>query len=239
MYLAVLQSGRLAVSEAAERAYVSRTNAYDVAKRLVHRGLLQVTEVSGGDAGRAHTLLTANDPALLLQDLAEKREVAQRLIPQLHAIRSKGSLPRVRYLEGVAGIRTALFESLEWESPIRGILSMSDLIVAPGEQAMAEYIQGRRERGLLLRVVRSEVKEAYLDWPTSETDLRDVRLALRPYVFTMTTLIGRHTVSTLSSHTENFAMVIESSEFAEQQQHLFEILWSSSPPHPGAGHATS
>ena len=52
-YLAVLDMHRPTVAEAAERAGVSRTNAYDIAKRMVHRGLLSITEVgpSGKPAG--------------------------------------------------------------------------------------------------------------------------------------------------------------------------------------------
>src|SRR5690606_4700603 len=130
--------------------------------------------------------------------------------PRLRAVQSKGTLPRVRYLEGEAGIRTALFESLEWASPIYGILSMADLMNVPGSDAMAEYIEGRRQRELELRVVRSPLTESWLDWPTRVEDFRVVRLAPPPNVFSMTTLIGDHTVSTLSSQRENFAMVIES-----------------------------
>lgn len=98
------------------------------------------------------------------------------------------------------------------------------------QKGPAEYIDGRRQRDLELRVVRSLLKESTLDWPTDPTDFRVVRLAPDPYVFTMTTLIGERTVSTLSSRVENFAMVIESQEYAEQRRYLFEILWQASTP---------
>lgn len=228
LYLAVLESGRMSVADAAERAFVSRTNAYDVANRLGHRGLLQVVEAPDQPAGRSRTVLQASDPGVLLEDLAVRRGQVESVIPLLRAIQPKGTLPRARYLEGATGIRTALFESLEWPSPIYGILSMTDLISTPGVEAMAEYIEGRRQRHLELHVVRSPMKESTLDWPTSSADYRVVRLAPPPYVFAMTTLIGEHTVSTLSSRRENFAMVIESKEYATQQRHLFEILWAAS-----------
>lgn len=76
--------------------------------------------------------------------------------------------------------------------------------------------------------MRSPIKESSLDWSTNPADYRVTRLAPPSYVFTMTTLIGEHTVSTLSSGREDFAMVIESQEYAEQQRHLFEILWAAS-----------
>lgn len=230
LYLAVLESGRVSIADAAQQTFISRTNAYDVVKRLVQRGMVQVVEVPNAGTGRHRSVLEANDPAVLLEENAAQRDRLESVIPGLRAIQVKGTLPRVRYLEGVAGIRTALFESLEWSSPIYGILSMADLMAAPGAEAMAQYIEGRRRHRLELRVVRSRVKESTLDWPTSQADHRIVRLAPPPYVFTMTTLIGEHTVSTLASRQENFAMVIESEEYADQQRQLFEILWETSTP---------
>jgi hypothetical protein len=36
----------------------------------------------------------------------------------------------------------------------------------------------------------------------------------------------------LSSTRENFALVIESAEYAEMQRNLFEVLWSASATEP-------
>ncbi|WP_228118053.1 hypothetical protein [Rhodococcus erythropolis] len=46
----------------------------------------------------------------------------------------------------------------------------------------------------------------------------------------MTTIIGASAVAVMSSKQENFAMTIESAEYAEQQQNLFEALWEVSSP---------
>lgn len=234
-YLAVLDMQRPTVAEAAERSGVSRTNAYDIAKRMVHRGLLSITEVgpTGKPAGRSRGVLTANDPGQLLDDWAEHKEILDSLVPKLRAMRAKGgSQPRVRYLEGVAGMRSALFETLEWPSPIRGILSMRDLLLVPGQSAMQEYIAGRRARQLALRVVRSPEMDYERGWPTSAADYRESRYAPSDYVFTMTTIIGEHTVAVMSSRSENFAMMIESPEYAQMQTNLFEVLWSVSSTNP-------
>jgi len=85
-----------------------------------------------------------------------------------------GAAPRSRNFDGAGGIRTALFETLEWPSPPRDVLSMRDLIIGPGAVAM------------------------------------------------------------LSSTRENFALVIESAEYAEMQRNLFEVLWSASVTEPPA-----
>jgi hypothetical protein len=227
--------GAPTVAQAAEAASVSRTNGYDLAKRLAHRGLVTLAEGADtqGSAGRARTVLRAADPQRLLDEWDQRRVTLQELVPQLRAMHAKGGVaPRSRYLEGAGGIRTALFETLDWPSPLRGVLSMRDLYTVPGVDAMREYIAGRRDRGLWLHVVRSAEKDLAEGWPTSEADFRRTRYAPSGYLFTMTMIVGPDAVVTLSSTRENFALIIESAEYAEMHANLFEVLWvaSSTPP---------
>jgi sugar-specific transcriptional regulator TrmB len=239
LYLAVLGMDGPTVARAAEAAGVSRTNAYDIAKRLAHRGLISLVERGqhGGDGqpGRGRTVLRAADPRHLLDEWDQRRQSLERLVPRLRAMHAKGgSAPRSRYLEGAAGIRAALFETLDWPSPLRGVLSMRDLITVPGAAAMREYIAARRERGLWLDVVRSPAKDYPNGWPTSEANFRRTRYAPASYLFTMTMIIGTDAVVMLSSTNENFALVIESAEYAEMQGNLFDVLWAASLEHPPA-----
>ncbi|MCU1470433.1 MAG: transcriptional regulator, TrmB domain protein [Glaciihabitans sp.] len=232
-YITVLSLGRTTVAKAALQANVSRTSGYDLARRLVGRGFLQTVEF--GDAGRKQdrirSELAAADPSSLFADLEKRRALLEDLVPQLRAIQSASAArPKVRYLEGVTGIREALFETLTWPSPIRGIFSMKDLFVVPGEQALEEYIEGRRARGLTLRVVRSTERDIPQGWPTSAGDFRVARHTPSSYVFTMTTVIGEDAVAVISSRREGFAMIISSSEYAQTQASLFEVLWNASDP---------
>jgi predicted transcriptional regulator len=230
-YLAVLNRGRTTIADAARDAHVSRTNGYDIAKRLQSRGLVSRVETPAGATGDQRNLshLVANDPAQLLEEWATRRRVLDDVVPELRALFSTSrARPKVRYLEGASGIRTALFETLEWASPIRGILSMRDLMTVPGEEAMAEYIDERRRRELVLHVIRTQGHDWPRGWPTSARDYRVVRHAPPEYEFTMTTVIGSQQVVTISSAREAFAMVIESEEYAEMQRNFFEVLWRAS-----------
>lgn len=227
-YLAVLRTGQATVADAARQAHVSRTSGYDIARRLQARGLISRVESGpgGSENVRTQSHLVANDPVHLLDEWASRRQVLDNVVPQLRALFSASrARPKVRYLEGVAGIRSALFETLEWESPIRGILSMRDLMAVPGEVAMAEYIAARRERELLLRVIRTRDHDWPGGWLTSARDYRVVKHAPPEYEFTMTTFVGAHQVVNLSSAHETFAMVIESAEYAQMQSNFFDVLW--------------
>jgi sugar-specific transcriptional regulator TrmB len=232
-YVAVLSLGRTTVARAAQEAGVSRTSGYDLARRLLERGLLRTIDFGedGRREDRSRSELTAADPSGLYEEIERRRALLDDLVPQLRAVQSTArARPKVRYLEGVAGIREALFETLGWPSPIRGIFSMKDLFVVPGEDALTEYVAGRREHGLTLRVVRSAERDVALRWPTSDADLRLARYAPEDYVFTMTTIIGEDRVAVISSREEGFAMMIESHEYAQTQTNLFEVLWKVSTP---------
>lgn len=93
---------------------------------------------------------------------------------------------------------------------------------------MTEYIDGRRERNLTLQVVRSPGKDYTHGWPTSDRDLRETRYAPPEYVFSMSMFLGHNTVAVISPPDENFAMMIDSAEYAQMQLNLWEILWRSS-----------
>lgn len=227
-YVAVLNRGSTTIAEAAREAHVSRTNGYDIAKRLQARGLVSRVESTAAATGdlRSRSHLVANDPAQLLEEWATRRRVLDDVVPELRALFTTNRVrPKVRYLEGHSGIRQALFETLEWASPIRGILSMRDLMRVPGEVAMTEYIDERRRRELMLHVIRTQGHDWPHGWPTSARDYRVVRHAPAEYEFTMTTVIGSQQVVTISSDREAFAMMIESEEYAEMQQNFFDVLW--------------
>jgi sugar-specific transcriptional regulator TrmB len=231
LYLAILALGQPTVAQAAQAAQVSRTNAYDVVRRLTQRGLVTVTEIgpTGERAGRGRGVLRATDPEQFLTEWRARGNVLRELVPRLKAVMStETSRPRVRYLEGQTGITAALWETLTWGVPLKGILSMMDLLQVPGRQTMEEYIAKRRDLGITLNVVRSPEKETEDLWPSHEQDLRDVRFAPPEHVFTMTMIIGSDSVAVISSRRENFAMMIDSREYAELQSGLFGSLWSAS-----------
>ncbi|WP_133206717.1 MULTISPECIES: hypothetical protein [Arthrobacter] len=59
-------------------------------------------------------------------------------------------------------------------------------------------------------------------------EFREARYAPPGQVFTMTTIIGAESVAVISSHKEQFAMMIDSREDAAIQSNLFDILWNVS-----------
>ncbi len=233
-YLAALELGEAPVTAVAERAGIGRTTAYDVLDGLVNEGLVTQIEKSG------KMYVVAEDPAVLLRNLEQRRRLVEEVLPEIQAIYSHSMFkPRMRYYGGAEGIATVLNDTLNCRSgELRGILSMQELLEAPGPEFMERYIQRRIEAGLKLRVVRSKDEEVSNAWGSRADELREVRFSPHHVPFTMTCYIYDDKVACISSRRENFAFLIQSAEFAGLQTALFETLWAASSPIPAAGEAS-
>ncbi len=226
IYLAALEMGPSSALALAERANIKRTTVYDLIDELKRLGL--ITETIRGKRAR----YAATDPDRL-KDLVRRQSLAlEVLLPQLKALYNvPGVKPGVRYFEGIAGVQAALEDTLTaQDKTLLGILSMEDLYETIGEAYMEDYVKRRIAMGYKLRVVRSKEKEVAKRWPSSKKENRDRRYAPKGYVFGMTQYVYDNKVLLLSSRKENFAMVVESADYARNQRQLFEALWQVSQP---------
>jgi sugar-specific transcriptional regulator TrmB len=225
-YLAALELGQAPIRDIARKAGISRTNAYDVFSRLLEQRL--VNEIP--QASERSMLITAESPARVLEIVEERRKKLEAVMPELLSLHNRTpAKPKVRYFQGTDGIKAVLDETISCRSKmLLGILSMSDLYEVPGRAWMDDNVRRRIEAGVTLRVVRSATKDLHKFWSDNPADLRILRYAPENYDFSMTTYVYDDTVALISSRKENFAMTIESAEFAVMQTGLFETLWAVS-----------
>jgi sugar-specific transcriptional regulator TrmB len=225
-YLAALELGEAPMRDIAEKAGISRTNAYDVYARLEEQGL--VSEVDGANGKAIHVV--AAPPEQLYAMFEDRRRKLERLMPELDSLHVRSrTKPRVRYFQGADGIKRVLDDTLACRSrQLLGILSMRDLYQTPGRAWMDDLVQRRIAAGVRLRAIRSPANDVHAHWPESADDLRQLRFAPASFMFSMTTYIYDEKVAIISSRRENFAMTIESAEHATMQTYLFEALWAAS-----------
>lgn len=224
-YLAALELGGAPIRTIAEKAGISRTNAYDVLSRLINQGLVTGTE----GAGKSMQVAAVN-PDRLSELFDHRQRKLQTILPELRSLHvGSESKPRVRYYAGPEGIKSVLEETLECRSKrLVGILSMRDLYVVPGRTWMDGLVRRRIEAGVQLRVIRARSNDLHPHWKASTKELRALRFAPAEFASTMTTYVYDEKVAIISSQRENFAMTIESKEFANLQRQLFEALWAAS-----------
>jgi HTH-type transcriptional regulator, sugar sensing transcriptional regulator len=204
------------VTAIAAKAGIGRSNAYEVLNRLASMGLVSQVE----QKGKVHVI--AEDPSVLLRRLEQQRMMITAVLPDLHSIHNRSrSKPRIRFFEGEEGIRTVLWDTLNSDGPLRGILSMQELLETPGHLILEQYIQARVNIGLHLRVIRSRTRDTEAIWPTSVKELRQLRYAPANVSLAMTSYIYNDTVAFISSRRELYGILIQSQEFHALQETLF------------------
>ncbi|MBI3115370.1 MAG: helix-turn-helix domain-containing protein [Candidatus Kerfeldbacteria bacterium] len=224
VYRSALGVGIGSIADIAAKAKLPRTTVHEIAQQLVGMGLLTYTS-----KGRRRTY-SVEPPEKLRAVLEERERNLKSILPELKLLlKTSGRRPRVRFYEGVEGVKTIFEDTLTTrDKPLRGILSMEDLYKVPGKRFMDDYVKRRIDARIKLHVIRSQIKEVEETWPTSEAEYRELRYAPQNIIFPMTMYIYDNKVGIIGTEKETFGMIIESEDFYQTQKNLFEVLWDVS-----------
>jgi sugar-specific transcriptional regulator TrmB len=96
-YLAALELSEAPVTAVAEHAGIGRTTAHDILEGLISEGLVTQIEKSG------KMYVVAEDPAVLLRNLEQRRRLVEENLPQIQAIYSHSMFrPRKRAIKSLS-----------------------------------------------------------------------------------------------------------------------------------------
>jgi sugar-specific transcriptional regulator TrmB len=222
VYLMLLQSGASSVQEIAVKANLPRTTVHEILQHLL---ILGVVNYSTRGRGRIYS---AESPDKLKYLLKDKEKQLETVLPEMFSMFNNvsGVKPRIKFYEGVAGIKTVFEDTLTVSNKLLcGILSMADLYKIPGKEFMTDYTSRRIAAGIKLKVVRSELNEVEEAWPYSTKENRELHYAAQSMIFPMTMYFYDNKVGLIGTEKENFGMIIESADFYRNQLVFFNILW--------------
>lgn len=221
VYIAALEVGSGSVQDIAKKASLPRTTVHEILGYLSARGLIGFV-----NKGRTR-IYTAEPPTKLKKILIEKEELIDDILPELALLfNTKGSKPKVRFYEGIEGIKTVFEDTLTVKNKtLLGILSMEDLYKIPGKRYMDNYVTQRVAAGIKLKVIRSQTKEIEEAWPASTTENRELHYASAEMIFPMTLYLYDNKVSIVGTQKENFGMIIESEDMYRTLKNMFEVMW--------------
>jgi len=221
VYIAALNTGKGSALDIAKRAGLPRTTTHEILQYLVALGL--ISYVSKG----RKRVYSAEPPTKLRALLQEKERILETTLPELSSLfNTTGIRPKVRFYEGIAGVKTVFEDTLTVSTKLlRGILSMEDLYKIPGKDFMDDYVKRRVGAGIKLKVIRSEQKEVEETWPFSAQEARELHYAPQDMIFPMTIYIYDKKVGIIATQKENFGMIIESEDFYTTFKNLFEVMW--------------
>lgn len=227
VYSALLSLGKGIVTKIARTASISRTTTYDILDSLSQKGLVKT---SGKEPKQEYIV---ESPEKLEQFIANEVERKNSdlnrikyIIPELFSIYNTKETPKVKYYEGLDGLKRALEDTL-LKSNIEILASggAQDMFEAVGEEYSREYFKKRVEKNISIRGIASGDPGTMKVAEKNEEELREILIVPNDqFHFSVETNTYDNKVLNISWK-EKFAVLIESKEIADAQKKVFELAW--------------
>lgn len=234
VYLYGLSTGPQYVSQIAQNCKITRSNAYDVIKRLTERGLCKNL---GATYGKKVAMLPPEELESMLgrkqREISELSSELSLLMPELKKLPKKKVFiqPKVTYFEGLEGVRKLFESSLQTSDPeILTMLSEEGIFTVLGKEFVNDYVKRRISKGIMSKSIRPKAENDTEDplYRKHKESLRDIRIKPDNVVIQSTILIFDNRVGFITVKEEAFGTLIESHDFAVTMKSWFLALWEIS-----------
>lgn len=219
IYLANLEIGSSPVSQIALKAKINRVTTYDILEKLIKKGLINFI------VKRKIKFFSATDPELMVNEFKKRAEELNKALPDLKRLHGETAHPRVRYYEGLEGIKSIYADTLTSKTEILNYCNSKE-IRAFWQNYDNEYVQERVKHGIYLKGIAPEDEYGHQVQNQDSTNNREIRLVSKEkFDFTNEINIYDDKVAIISFKDELIGMIIESHEIAETQRAIFKMVW--------------
>ncbi len=226
VYLSLLELGTSVVSDVAKKSQTNRSTAYVLLESLAKHGLVSISERKNV---RLYTPAPPERIIQLLEDSVKKYSelvgVAHTILPELKSMYvGGGPKPKVQFLEGVEGIRTAYEDTLTSKETIRAYASIRDMHTTLPDY-FPEYYKRRASKNIKIRAIFPDTPESKERVKFNKEEAREAFLVPKDqYSFSPEINIYDNKIIFMSL-VEKFALIIESVELADALKKAFELSW--------------
>lgn len=234
VYLALLELGSATAQQIAQKSSVNRPTTYVQLESLMKMGLVSSFEKESiRQGGASKTFFRIEDPSYLKKvvesekkALSDREKTLQELLPNLEQLYSgAGERPRVRFFEGVEGLKTAQDEFLKTKDKmVESAASLDDVLrVFPAHPE--DYTPRRVQRGIHSKLIYTTARGAILKDSDAKM-LRESRFVpLEHFPFSSDLAIYGDNVALSVLRDKPYGVIIESKEIANSIRALFYLAW--------------
>ena len=234
VYLATLELGSSTAQQIAQKAELKRPTTYVQLETLMKRGL--VTSFEKGhltSSGQGKTMFRAEDPEHLKRILEKEKEEQQEkahtlenILPNLgNLYLSAGERPRVRFFEGLSGLKTIQDEFLKTKEKTVYSIANADDVLDTFPTHGENYIPKRAQKGIHSKLIYTSAKGHILQ-ESDEKTLRESKFVpLNKFPLSGETAIYGSIVSISMFRKKPFGVILESDEIAKSFKAMFDLLW--------------
>lgn len=220
VYLAALELGDSPVSDISLRSKLNRVTCYDILDKLIKRGFISTY------TQKKVKYFAATDPDLIREDYRQKYMNLKASLPDLRRLHGKTSYPRVRYYEGIEGVKKIYSDTLTARSEILNYAD-SKSIRQHWPNYDHDYVEERVKHKIYLRGIAPLDDHGLKVVSENKVRYREIRL-IPPGKFSFANEINIYDdkVSIISFGKDTLiGMIIESPEIANTQRAIFSMAW--------------
>ena len=229
VYLALLELGSETAQEIAKKAGVKRATTYVQLDALMKMGL-----VTSFEKGKK-SYFRAEDPEHLMKIAEREKKVAreresalEEILPGLGKLYlSAGERPRVRFFDGVEGLKTMQAEFLKSGAELVESFSSADDVAKIFPKFGEEYEPQKIKRKIQSKVIYTSANGSFL----KEVDMIALRESryIPPDEFPVSCDISiyKNTVSISVLRGKIFGILVEGEEIAKSMRSFFKLAWEA------------
>lgn len=220
VYLSCWELGSSSVADIASRARMNRVTVYDILDRLMKKGLVNSLIKQGTK------FYDATDPQIIAGEMKRKASEFKKALPDLRRLRGDAIHPRIRYFEGLDGIKAIYEDTLSSKTEILNY-SNSREIREHWPNYDEEYVQQRVKHKIYLRGISPNDTHGLWVQSQDRFAFREIRLVpSKEFSFTNEINIYEDKVAIISyKDVPLIGMIIESLEIANTQRDIFTMAW--------------
>lgn len=234
-YLYCLENGPQLITQLGKVTGTTRTNTYDIVKKLEQRGLCHSV---GSSYGRKVKANNPEDIKELLEnkskEIKDLRNEFENILPLLKegSLHSPSPFTRVSYFEGVDSVKKMLWQSLQAKEKLICIAgSELDMATSLGKEFVSDFHEKRKQKNIKLKTIRPDSKR--LEGKVFTDDklyLREIRIRPKGKVRLKSNIILWDNYIALYSLKDKivFGTLIESDDMSIMLGTWFDIIWENS-----------
>ncbi|MFH1218266.1 MAG: helix-turn-helix domain-containing protein [Candidatus Peregrinibacteria bacterium] len=219
IYLSCCELSTAEVSKIARKAKLNRVTTYDILEKLKQKGLVSY------HIKKKIKYFSPTTPETLLEEFEKRTNDLRVALPKFKRLTGEIHHPRVRYFEGIEGIKAIYADTLSSKTEILNFSNSAE-IREQWPTYDKDYVSARAKKRIFLKGISPKDKAGEIVQTEDEKYYRKILLVpTSQFNFTNEINIYDDKVSIISFKDELIGMIIESVEIANSQRAIFHMCW--------------
>ena len=213
IYLALLKLGSIGVGGVSKETGIERTLCYSILQKLIDKGM--VSYILKGSVKQ----FSASNPEKLLQDLKEKQEEFEKILPNLMSLtKAKRENTSAEIYQGKEGLKSILKDVIK---------EKKDYLVF-GEEGRFQEVLPIYSEQFMKKIEEAKIKERVLVQKGKKivkSKNSRFRYVSKEYLSPTSTIVYGSKIAIMIWSEPFLVVLIENKEVADSYKNYFELLW--------------